>query len=283
MDFTDIRRLTITALFSDDFLYERLVLKGGTALSLVYGLTDRTSVDLDFSLAADFEDLAEAKDHMFRAIHDRFNAAGYVVIDERLEPKPRVDGEDAKPWWGGYELRFKLIDRQSYGKLKHRPDKLSIAALVTGTGQNRVFSVDFSKHEYVEGCLEREFDHFSILVYSPEMIVVEKLRAICQQMEAYPHKERRNARARDFYDIYKVVTSCRINLGTAENQELVRNIFDAKQVPLLFLRNIGAERDFHRTDWPAVVDSTEGELEPFDFYFDFVQQQVRLLEPLWME
>lgn len=83
-----------------------------------------------------------------------------------------------------------------------------------------MFSVDFSKHEYVEGCQEREFDEFSILVYSPEMIVAEKLRAICQQMEAYPHKGRRNARARDFYDIYKVVNACQMDVGTVENLEL---------------------------------------------------------------
>ncbi len=39
MDFTEIRRIAITALFSDDMLLDRLVLKGGNALSLVYDLT----------------------------------------------------------------------------------------------------------------------------------------------------------------------------------------------------------------------------------------------------
>ena len=38
MDFDQIRRLTIVALFSDDELSERLVLKGGNALSLVLPL-----------------------------------------------------------------------------------------------------------------------------------------------------------------------------------------------------------------------------------------------------
>ena len=42
MDFAEIRRVTITALFSDHVLYERLVLKGGNALSLVYGITQWT-------------------------------------------------------------------------------------------------------------------------------------------------------------------------------------------------------------------------------------------------
>lgn len=59
---------------------------------------------------------------MFRSIRDRFDAEGYVVFDEKLEPKPRLDGKDTKPWWGGYELRFKLIERERYERLKHRPD-----------------------------------------------------------------------------------------------------------------------------------------------------------------
>jgi len=50
VDFDEIRRLTITALFSDDELYEQIVLKGGNAISLVYGYSSRVSLDLDFSI-----------------------------------------------------------------------------------------------------------------------------------------------------------------------------------------------------------------------------------------
>jgi hypothetical protein len=132
MDFAEIRRVAITALFSDDMLLERLVLKGGNALSLVYGLTNRTSLDLDFSMDEDFPDVEEARERLFRALRDRFDAHRLVVFDEQLEPKPKLEGEDLKPWWGGYELRFKLIDRSRYNTLKSRPDKLRINALVTG-------------------------------------------------------------------------------------------------------------------------------------------------------
>jgi predicted nucleotidyltransferase component of viral defense system len=61
MDFTEIRRVVITAMFSDDFLSDHIVLKGGNALSLVYGLSSRTSLDLDFSMDSDFPDVADAK------------------------------------------------------------------------------------------------------------------------------------------------------------------------------------------------------------------------------
>jgi predicted nucleotidyltransferase component of viral defense system len=48
LDYREIRRIAITAIFSDDFLFERVVLKGGNALSLALGLGNRTSLDLDF-------------------------------------------------------------------------------------------------------------------------------------------------------------------------------------------------------------------------------------------
>lgn len=154
---------------------------------------------------------------------------------------------------------------------------------MTGTEQERTFTVDLSKCEYTEGKVEREFDSFTIFVYTPEMIVIEKLRAICQQMEAYEHRGHRNARARDFYDIYIAVTSYGINLCAKENIEVLGHVFAAKQVPLALLTHIAEEREFHRLDWPAVIASTEGSLEPFDFYFDFVLAQVEGLKALWVE
>lgn len=124
MDFAEIRRLTIIALFSDDQLVDQLVLKGGNALSLVYGVSPRTSLDLDFSLEGDFPNLEEARQRLFRALRDRFDSAGYVVFDERLEPKPRLEGEDERPWWGGYELKFKLVEKEKFQALRNRPEKL---------------------------------------------------------------------------------------------------------------------------------------------------------------
>ncbi len=46
MNLAEVRRLTIVALVSDDRLFEQIVLKGGNALSLVYGLSSRTSLAL---------------------------------------------------------------------------------------------------------------------------------------------------------------------------------------------------------------------------------------------
>ena len=50
MEFEPLRREVIIAIASDDFLWERLVLKGGNALDIVLGIGGRTSVDVDFSI-----------------------------------------------------------------------------------------------------------------------------------------------------------------------------------------------------------------------------------------
>jgi len=59
MNLKEIRRLVIIALFSDDELMEKLVLKGGNALDIVHNIGTRTSVDIDLSIPDDFSDIEE--------------------------------------------------------------------------------------------------------------------------------------------------------------------------------------------------------------------------------
>lgn len=185
--------------------------------------------------------------------------------------------------WGGYELKFKLIDKAKYEALGGDPESLRRNALVVGPEQQRKFSVDMSRHEYCVGKVERELDDYTIYVYSPEMIVIEKLRAICQQMSEYERASHRSARARDFYDIYKVITAIGLNITQPESIEVMEHIFAAKEVPLGLLAKVRDYREFHRPDWPAVVASVPERLEEFDFYFDFVIERIAGLEALWEE
>lgn len=87
-------------------------------------------------------------------------------------------------------------------------------------------------------------------------------------------------RARDFYDIYAIVTRRAVDLSLPENLELFRHIFGAKRVPLALLARISESREFHRPDWDAVRDSVQGVVFEFDIYFDFVLDQVSRLEAL---
>ena len=115
------------------------------------------------------------------------------------------------------------------------------------------------------------------------MIAIEKLRALCQQMPEYKQFRHKRPRARDFYDIYCILTEGTINLGRDANLELARNIFAAKDVPLFLISNLAQYREFHRQDWPGVEDSVSGDLQEFDFYFDFVVGQIGRLQSLWVK
>ena len=86
-------------MFSDDVLLEKLVLKGGNALTLVHKLGARTSMDVDFSMDDDFDDLDKATARIRHALESRFGAAGYVAFDVTMTKRPSVDRSGGR--WGG--------------------------------------------------------------------------------------------------------------------------------------------------------------------------------------
>ncbi len=280
---TEIRKLTITALFSDDELFDQLVLKGGNAISLVFGISPRDSLDLDFSLETDFLDPNSILARMERALTSRFMVVGLIPFDVRLTPRPSEQRPDQPPWWGGYQLEFKLIEEERHSSFGSDLNRLRREAFVTGPNQQRVFKVDFSKYEYTSGKLRKEMDNYTIYVYTPAMIAIEKLRAICQQMEEYaPTGKTKSPRARDFFDIFMILTKKAIRLDSPENLDLTRAIFAAKEVPLSLLGKLGQQREYHRLDWPNVRATVTQPLEEFDFYFDFVLQEIESLHSLWV-
>ena len=281
LDHNTIRRIAITAVFSDDYLFERVVLKGGNALAIALELSGRTSMDLDFSMENDFEDPDEAGRRLREALERRFAVIELVVFDFTFDRRP-LQSREASSRWGGYAATFKLLDRKRFERIGEDKQARGREAVVIGPDQQRKFSIELSKYEYTKGKLARELDHYAIFVYAPEMIALEKLRAICQQMPVYAPNRTRRARARDFFDIHLIITETGIDLSSAANLELAANIFAAKEVRLVLLQSIAEQREFHRPDWDNVRASVSQEgLESFDYYFDFALKQVELLEPLW--
>ena len=280
IDLDEIRRLVIIAMFSDDVLFKRIVLKGGNAISLVYGMGSRSSIDVDFSVEGDLDDLADVETRIFRALDDRFGSAGYVVFDKTFAKRPTTDNPEFSRW-GGYRAEFKIMDRASFERIGKDIETARRSAQIVGPLQQRKFRIELSKHEYCDSKREAELDRFTVYVYSLEMLVAEKLRAICQQMPEYRNRANKAARARDFYDVYVLISGGKVDLALPGNVELLIHIFAAKDVPLELLGHMADTREFHRPDWPAVRDSVVGDLDPFDFYFDFVINEVKKLEALW--
>jgi predicted nucleotidyltransferase component of viral defense system len=221
--FRQIKHLSIIALFSDNDLLDKLVLKGGTALEF-YDIDHRFSLDLDFSIDNEFEqDLGIIKDKIANLLHDTFKEAGYIVFDVKLREKPHRVSSDMADFWGGYIIEFKVIEVDNYDKLSDDIDSMRRNATVIGPRNKRTFRIEISKHEYCDQKQMDELDGYAFYIYPPSMLVCEKLRAICQQMPEYGKIVRslsQTARARDFYDIYLLMERYQINLNSEENIDL---------------------------------------------------------------
>ncbi len=271
-----IKRLAVIAMFSDDDLMERFVLKGGNAIDLAYQLGWRASVDIDLSMADEFrlDDIEAVRLKIEKNLRTTFRPAGYDVFDVTMQELPEHVSSELRGFWGGYALSFKLIEATKYVLLSGNLEGLRRNAVRIGAKGK--FDIDISKFEVCDGKAKQNFEGYRIFVYTPEMLVCEKLRAVCQQMRAYGpivHRSRAgSARARDFVDIYQVMDRFNLDLGTAENRLLLRTIFDAKRVPLAFLNQLPEYREFHRPDFTAVKATVRAGvvLQEFDFYFDYV-------------
>ncbi|MBB6443166.1 nucleotidyl transferase AbiEii/AbiGii toxin family protein [Phycisphaera mikurensis] len=280
-----VKRATLTALVTDDGLTDRLVLKGGSALEMIYGVSDRSSIDLDFSMSNTFaaEELGPLRDRIESLLSRSLGEIGLHALDVKLQPRPKKLTADIADFWGGHELSFKVISKrvaESHADLDQRRNR----AIQVGAGGRASFSVDISSFEHVESRTEQEVDGYTVFVYSPAMIVAEKLRALCQQMVEYAPVVKRAGRpgaprARDFLDIFSVVEQCRVDTTTPEHLDLVQHTFAAKKVPLHLLQKIRATEDFHRISWPSVQDTVlpSHDLQPFETYFAFVVELARQL------
>lgn len=251
----------------------------------MHGIVSRGSVDIDFSISGQFDDLEDIQRRIFRGLETTFLAHSIKVFDLSFKVVPPILGADALPWWGGYVVEFKLIDLAKYDALKDDIGDLQRQSLPVDTRQGRRFRIDISKHEYCRDKVRASVAGQTIFVYSEEMCVFEKYRSLCQQMPAYQIETGTHARprGRDFYDIYATITRRAIDIALPENLSLCRSIFEAKHVPLRLISDIEGTREFHRADWDAVTQSVSTGIFDFDFYFDFVVDEANKLKPLWME
>lgn len=285
-----LKRLAIIAMFSDDDLMDILVLKGGNLLDSIYAIAYRSSMDVDFSMEGEFDEgeLNAIVEKIRKALTDTFKAEGFMAFDINFLVRPKKPlSPDVRDFWGGYRVEFKVIETEKYEKVYADPRALRMAAISLGKRNEKKFFIDISKFEFcfAKRAVDLE-EGYTIYVYTPEMLVCEKIRAICQQMPEYvavvPNVGK-SARARDFFDIYTILQHWSLDIAAQDNLELLRNIFAAKRVPVELIQKIPEYRDFHRPDFSSVRDTVkvDVELQDFDFYFDYVVEKLASLKALW--
>lgn len=277
-DINDIKRCTLQAMMKDELLMQGLVLKGGNALQLAYDITNRGSIDIDFSMEKEFKDKDfERLSNIFdQYLNEEFAEIGLVAYDIKFIKKPKTG---SIPEWRGYNLEFKLIERDKFDKFGEDIEAIRRNAIkINEKTQETKYTVDISSYEYIAQAIKKDVDGLILRVYTPEMILIEKIRALCQSMPKYREivkSARPKKRARDFYDIWII---CQHFKNLSLTEDLFQSIFAAKRVPLNYLDNFEILREQNREDWEVVRQtiSNDEETEDYDYYFDFVKN---LIEP----
>lgn len=98
--FEAIKNAIVVGLFSNDILLEKLVLKGGNALSLVYAISTRASLDIDLSIPDEFENLETISAQIEAGLQRSFDELSLIVFDFCMSEEPRVITEDLAGFWG---------------------------------------------------------------------------------------------------------------------------------------------------------------------------------------
>ena len=179
-------------------LREQLVFKGGTALKKCYFGDYRFSEDLDFSalpgafigseLEAALEALCSAA-----VIQARPFVPLELTCERYIEKEPHPEEQDAfvitarLPWHTSARFRTRVsIEITRVEKMLWPIEERSIL------------------HDYGEPVNQ------SVQAYALEEIVAEKLRAILQHQERFQARHWTRSRARDYYDLWRILSSPRM-------------------------------------------------------------------------
>jgi hypothetical protein len=286
-----VKLVVLKAVFKDDYLEEHLTLKGGTLLDMVWKVTKRPSIDADFSIdtsISNIADLEKFKTTLKKALVKEFelgiDGESYELFDFEFKEAPPSISDDFKSFWGGYTALFKIIKSVESSNLDLETKRMK--AIMIGKSKNKKhgddigltakYSIDISLHEICQDDrIEKEVGDVFISIYTPLMVVYEKIRAICQTNEKYNVVIKRDRestpRTRDFYDIYQIVKKLEIDVKS--NVSLLKSMFNVKRVPLDYLKDVKEEKNYHGQNFDKIKATLEvGELEhdTFDPYFDFV-------------
>lgn len=274
MTIQDVIKECVIALFSDKSLRNSLVLKGGAALSLSEKLYKRLSTDIDFSVESDIGNPEPFFSKAEKTLKSRFKKHQLEVFDFKYKKRPRKRSAQKPHTWGGWQVTFKLSEKPH--RSKGIEQKRREALMPKGYKSTNI-TFEISEHEYCGLTKQFKLGGVSVTAYDPALLVVEKLRAICQQHSSYPHSRAKN-RARDYFDIYELVKKHRSERFFRKIRKNIEPVFDAKKVDIAIIKKI-FETDFlefQENGFEAVKDvvsGVPGGIQEFDFYVD----QLKLL------
>ena len=265
----------IYGLYHDGVFTKKILIKGGQAIRIKEGIKQRLSVDIDASVKGAIPEPGSFFVRFKKSLDKQFGKLKLIVIDFKEAKRPKNPHPDAPDFWTGWKVVFKLREKNSRNAIV--PD---------GSGSPKI-TVDLSEYEYCD-----DFESMELRIgstsektitywYSTEMLVVEKIRAICQQHPDYSNRRTATSRARDFYDIANLVEKKTKNQemqGFGEKcAKLVEPIFAAKKVDKKIIKRI-FEPEFvaeMSKGWPMVLNTIpSADRQEFEVYVDILQDFV---------
>jgi len=276
MKIDEVIKETIIAIYSDPAPSIPLFLKGGSAMRLFDNLTSRLSIDIDFSIDAVVDDETGFFNDMESKIGRRFRELKFDVIDFNCIKRPKRKSKGQPDWWGGWVIEFKIVSYVHQGKT---PEVQRKNALIPAGANSSKITVEISEHEYCKNGRIKSINGVEVLGYSRELIVLEKIRAICQQHPDYLYKSSKN-RSRDFYDIYELTANVDDDF-THRCSHHIEKVFDAKRVSVEFLRSLWDEEfiDIQRKGFDQVRNTVQGKVHNFDVYVESLRFLVKEIYP----
>jgi predicted nucleotidyltransferase component of viral defense system len=246
-------------------LHDTLIFKGGTALKKCFFGDYRFSEDLDFSAMGDVpigegmeEAIQEACDRATRLL-DEF-APVEIVCERYTERDPHPGGQEAftirvrLPWHRAPQTRV-MVETALDEKILKPVQKRSII------------------HDYGEPLAAR------VRVYALEEIVAEKLRAILQHVEMLQERGWTRSRARDYYDLWRVLGAFQERLDFSGFSDFLRLKCTVRNVSF-----DGADDFFHETmlnyvekTWQQWLGPLIPDLPDFATVIDDLRPKISLL------
>jgi predicted nucleotidyltransferase component of viral defense system len=194
----------LAGIYQHPLLKNSLVFKGGTALKKCYFGEYRFSEDIDFTATA----AAPAGSKLLSAVIEaceyaqkRMNEYAPVTIktERYLEKYPHPHGQEAFAVYGQFPWQREPLSKVMIEVTRDE-------CLLIGPKSKPIL------HEYGEPINQE------ITVYALEEIILEKLRAILQHTEKLHERDSTRSRARDYYDLWRILGT----FGDQLNLKLVR-------------------------------------------------------------
>lgn len=287
MDQEQIRNIVITSIFSNDVLLSKLTLKGGHALEL-QGVNVRASQDIDLAISHNIKFTKEENEPLFRdSLTAGFAEVGYQVVNFTFNVRPRHKNKIIEDYehqsnlqdvvWGGYHIKFGIMPQKRYIALENDHVENIGAHADTTWGNKKNIEIDLSKDEYTEPREEKDLEGYTIYLYTPIMIIYEKIRASCQQLPQYKIGSTKE-RARDLFDIYELLIhndDLYEQMLNPENIYILKKMFKLKSVDFNLLLQINSYKkelfnDYQNNVLPQIRN--EKDKQDFDFIFNFAER-----------